>query len=1290
MIGGGHSLVDGAGKAVNAHERDPVAPAGVAAADGMPWLPLVRYHREILNRIQAAAATPDSADPGREAVEGLLEEYRRLESLLSDNPAECGGLRLMAGPARPGASEAALCGDDAPPMLSAVPLDDSQRRAVRRVLGGAGLTVIEGGPGSGKTEVLLAVLLTAWSTGRTALLVGAGGRSAAVAADRLQDLHLPVPVAATVTADRHEALPAMLRDLLRLAGAKGGEVSGLPDADALATARRSLQRERASLATALHSDLSDRLLAAARSVLSAGTQARERLAALETEAAGLRTEQRRLGLEALDPEAVEPALTATRRWLDRVADYQRLAGEDAERRSRLDAAIRGQEQQRDRVLEVAGLAAGTEEDRGWLVEPEWAALIEDWGRRFARLLGQSPEAALAPIGWRPEYGRWRSGAEAESWAERVRVLAGSLQQLAGELEQALERNGDRRQDMEKQRVKIRGLGLPEDFDPKAEVIPDWLAAYRELQGRRPRALDVLPWSDCARLRRRMRRLERQLLPLLPPAIHVSVGALDPRGRARLASVLEAAHRWTAMQAAQRRIRAETEPQREALEPLRREAEGLGLAALPSGEDPQAQARAASRMEEEAVLGMQASQAWHRREARERATEALREIAREWAWLTPGVPLLEAWRHGPGRDLDRAVRILAVQADAPSIAVARDAIAGGLLSRLQQSWRSASNHEHSARRLRAEREAVPGIATRRTEWLKERPADSLLDATEIGDGAWPDADEALARLDAVADWCVRWRFFRQEDEPIARQEVTGRLNDATASMEALIRQLPPGPEVNRLFGLMADARGRPGETLPEAALLEACSAFSPDGLRGRIEAIDRELERGLLQSAQARHLQWLRADAGVQRVLASTLERAGSSGAGMARAPLEDFRELLRALPVWITDVRGLDNLPMAPGLFDLVVIDDAPRATLTGLLPAIFRGRSLAVTGDPRTTSAHPGMHAAGASVPRDRFGVEGCPPRLTCAGGDLFRATLESLAHPPQDRLVLARSYRGHPAILALWSRLLCPYQPVRPVPGAGSRRDDGVRIVDVPATAEPAPPGSNWCNLAEIAKVVEQVRDLRRRSPESSLGVITPFPAQRDRLRAELQDLQPDGRLTIDLPAVFQGGEWDVIVFSPAVARGMPADARREVDASPDLFAIALTRAREALHLVGDVEFCLEQEYLLRELAVHCQDLCRLRQDIPDAEELFTSMILEGWVPKVQPCIGDLRVDLAFEGGPGRQVAIEIEVDGGASRGGAARARAREAYLECMDFRLLRLAAAPLREDPSSAIDRIRSVLG
>jgi len=1282
-----------AGKTVNAGDRDPVAPASTAVADAVPWLPIVRFHREIASRDVPDAGAPKDSEAGAPPGSEWLREYQRLESLLTGNPVDCGGLGLMQGSARTADyAELEATADDPVALLAAVSLDESQRQAVRRGLRRDRLTVVEGRAGSGKTEVVLALLLNAWATGRSVLLVGGGGSSVDVAAARLERLGLQIPIAVRIGPGWRGGLSAVLSQLLRLVRPEADDVAALPDAAALEARRQLLEQGCALLVEALHSELSGQVRSAGAALLAAQAEARERFDALEAEEADLRVEQQRLGLGALDPEAVEPALNATRRWLDRMADFREQARQDGWRRTQLEEDIRTQERQRDQAVAEAGVATGDVRDWDWLLDTHRADPLAEWERRFEALLCEPLEVALAPLDWRPEYSRWRSAVDARVWAAEVRALAASARQLAGQLERALERTRDIREDLERQRVKIRGLGLPEDFDPKAGVIPGWLAAYRELKDRAPRALDVLPWSDGARLQRRIRWLERQLLLVLPSAILVSVGTLDQRGRSRLASVLQAAQRWAEMQLEQERIRVKTEPQRAGMEALRHKAGDLGVADMPTDHEPTAWVRAAARLEDESGLAELASLAWGRRRSREDVQESLRKVAREWAMLKPRTLLLDAWRRGPGRAFDQAVRALAVQPETGSVAVCRDAVAEGLLSRLRQSWESAANREHSACRLRAERAALPGATARRDAWVELRPAESLLDLGGANDGVWPNSDAALARLECIADWCVRWRFFRQEDEPRAREHAKGALETAIGVMERLLRPLPPDPESDRLLDLLETLRRKPEAPVPEAQLWDACSVFSPDGLRRRIEAIDRELEQGLLDHAQAQWLARLRDDPRTLRAAESLAEPPDGSQAPDALEPEGGFRVLLGALPVWMTGVREVAELPMESGLFDLVIIDDAAQATVTTLLPAIFRARSLVVIGDARIASVRHGADAVEEAALAGRLGVTDWLARIRCAADDhVLHAATAALVRRPDDRILLAGSYRGHPEVLALSSRLLYPYQPL-PRPDGVVRScgwsDQGVDIVDVAARAEPGPGGQSWVNLSEVAKVVERVHDLRRRAPGSTLAVITPFRAQRDRLCAELQDAGSDGELTINLPGAVQGREWDLVVFSPVVARGMSVDARRRVDMSPELFAIALTRARDALHVIGDLEFCMEQEDMLREFAVHCQDLCRVRQDSPDAVGLFTAMLLEGWIPAVQACIGDIRVDLALEAGPGRRLAIEV--DGGEARHGSQRTLAREAYLDCMGYRLLRLQGASLREDPSPAITRIRSELG
>ncbi len=1282
-----------AGETGNAHDRDPVAPAIGAAAGAVPWPQIVRFHSELAGLFQPEPPSLDSPEAGRKSGGESLQQYQQLDALLTADPQACGGLRLLEPSARARGPEASGTAPEvAASVLSGVPLDDSQRLAVRRGLRRDRLTVIEGRAGSGKTEVALALLLNAWAQGRSALLVGACESTVEAVFSRLERLGLQAPISARIGPGWRRELPETLRRLMQLVHPKGDGGKVLPDLGAVEAQRRLLGEDRARLAEALDTGLPEGLRAAAAAVIAAQSRARERLDALEADRDELRAEQERLGLGAMAPETVEPALNATRRWLDRMADYREQARDDGHRRAQLAEDTRTQERQRDQSVAEAGMSASAVPDWDWLLDRDWSDRLADWERRFAALLAEPLEAALAPLDWRPEYGRWRSPAEAESWAAEVRMLAGSARQHAADLERELGRTRDIREDLERQRVKIRGLGLPEDFDPNTDRISDWLDAHRQLIGHRPGFLDVLPWSAGARLRRRVRRLERQLLPLLPPAVHTSVGTLDPRGRVRLASVLEAAQRWSEIQKEQAQAWAQTEPQRAALDALRPKAAELGLAQLPVEHDPEAWVQTVARLEQEAGLADHAFLAWARRDAREDAREALRAFACEWALLTPRAPLLEAWRLGPGRAFDQAVRMLAVQPDAASVAQLRHAVGTGLLSRLRQVWQSAANHEHSARRLRAERAALPETAAHRDAWLKTRPAESLLEFDDEANGAWPDTPAALVQLDRIADWCVRWRFFQQEDETRARQYVDGLLAAATAEIEGLLRQLPTNPESARMHDLLRALRERSRDPLPEAELWEACSAFSREALGRRVESIDWELKRGLLDRAQARWLDALRSDADALRAAGSLGEPADGSGSWEADAlePAGGFRALLRALPLWITDVRGIVALPMEAGLFDLLIIEDAPQVTVNAMLPAIFRARSVVVTGDPRTAPAGQGAGTGEQAALAERLDVTGWLARLGFGAGDpVFRAAAV-LARSGEDRLVLAGSYRAHPEILAFSSRLLYPYQPVpRSVrPGCGRGSDDGgLEIIDVPGRAEPGPEGGSWVNPAEAARVVEQVRDLRRRAPASSLAVITPFRAQRDRLRDELQDLESDGGLTIDLPRDAQGREWDCVVFSPVVARGMSADARRRLDRSPDLFAVVLTRAREALHVIGDLEFCREQEDMLQAFAEHCQELCRLRQDCPDAEGLFTAMLLAGWIPEVQPCIGDIRVDLALEAGPGRRLAIEV--DGGEVRHGSARARAREAYLECMGYRLLRLQGTALQEDLSPAMTQIRSRL-
>lgn len=128
------------------------------------------------------------------------------------------------------------------------------------------------------------------------------------------------------------------------------------------------------------------------------------------------------------------------------------------------------------------------------------------------------------------------------------------------------------------------------------------------------------------------------------------------------------------------------------------------------------------------------------------------------------------------------------------------------------------------------------------------------------------------------------------------------------------------------------------------------------------------------------------------------------------------------------------------------------------------------------------------------------------------------------------------------------------------GAEGEDAIVWRDVPGRAVQQQWGS-WINTAEVGAVHALVSDLVGRGIDS-IGVITPY---RDQAAALSQALS---MFDVDIGTVhkFQGGEREVIIFSLVAAEGMPAASIGWLDRQPNLWNVAITRARRQLYVVGD----------------------------------------------------------------------------------------------------------------------------
>lgn len=425
----------------------------------------------------------------------------------------------------------------------------------------------------------------------------------------------------------------------------------------------------------------------------------------------------------------------------------------------------------------------------------------------------------------------------------------------------------------------------------------------------------------------------------------------------------------------------------------------------------------------------------------------------------------------------------------------------------------------------------------------------------------------------------------------------------------------------------------------------------------------------------------------------TLERALRQTQGkITKHYYNTFRSALRAVPIWITTAQSSQSIPLEPELFDIVVIDEASQCTLTNLLPLMFRGRTLVVIGDEEQLPAIPTVRSSEELVLARKFGVEEYLPIIGHAENDVYSAASAALPSGQADVLWLVEHYRSNPQIIGfsnchIYSRRLelkKDLNPRRQLPIA-----TGVHSIPVRGRAEQGPDGRSWVNKPEAHAVMDLVRDLRRSDSRSlSLGVVTPFSAQKYYLREQLDREGLASEVLADTAHGFQGDERDVIIFGPVVASGMTPSSCQWVETPHNLINVAITRAREALFVVADFDVCLQQEGILRRLALYCKDVQRLRETSAAELELFTWMVMRGWDPDIHKRVGDIEVDFLLRGKLGTRVAVEV--DGDQHLRTVEQDRARDAYLQAQGYTVLRVRVREVMETPHEVIHRIEQALG
>ncbi|XVU26009.1 AAA domain-containing protein [Actinoplanes sp. CA-054009] len=381
----------------------------------------------------------------------------------------------------------------------------------------------------------------------------------------------------------------------------------------------------------------------------------------------------------------------------------------------------------------------------------------------------------------------------------------------------------------------------------------------------------------------------------------------------------------------------------------------------------------------------------------------------------------------------------------------------------------------------------------------------------------EAERVAGRLaqGAVSRWWTRLRLGARGGVPDER--VVEAVKAASAQRAAARLAATGGTELEALWA---------GLHAAEAALAEAVGRAMRGAARSE-KRWDREARRGAAALATA-----LRAGRNRRRELLAKL----------------DAPPLVRALPLWIGTVADVEDLlPAAPGMFDLVVLDEASHVDQVRAAPVLARARRALVVGDPRQLRFVSFVSDVEVADVLERHGGD---ERL-----DVRRVSAFDLAAGAAPTTWLEEHHRSTPHLIGFSARRFYGDRLSVMTRTPASERTDAIDVVRVEGD-----------EVGAVLKLVEE-----QRGP-GGIGVISPFRQQAEALEAALVEAYTVDQiealgLRVGTVHAFQGSEAEVVIVSLGLAPDDPP-ARRRFVADPHLFNVMITRARRKLIVVTTLD--------------------------------------------------------------------------------------------------------------------------
>lgn len=414
------------------------------------------------------------------------------------------------------------------------------------------------------------------------------------------------------------------------------------------------------------------------------------------------------------------------------------------------------------------------------------------------------------------------------------------------------------------------------------------------------------------------------------------------------------------------------------------------------------------------------------------------------------------------------------------------------------------------------------------------------------------------------------------------------------------------------------------------------------------------------------------------------------------------RQVLARRPVWaVTTASASSRLPLVPGLFDYVIIDEASQCDIASALPLMARAKRTLLIGDRGQTESVPCMGFA-----QECYLLKDAGLRLR--GMKRYAQSSNSLfgfcSNQPGTRAaMLCDQFRSAPEIVDYLNASVYDGRlniaGKTPCPKAPEAANSGIIWSDVRGRVSLNRNGLPQ-NCEEARSIAAYLNVLiHEQDYQGSISVVSPIASQVTLLQRLIddtisQELQQRASLRIFTSDRIGPGMRDMILFSPVAGPGLGEEAQAFLMNDGRLFSAAISQAVTVAHVFGDISFARQSGIgQLTTLAEHAT-VAPAQTDRENSVQYDLERRVEaglrarGLNPTPQFPVAGRNLDFALFGKG--KIKLGVEVDGQDNHRDAESRRKtgdalRDHQMKRQGWRVRRFWVHELEQDMEACLDRV-----